>query len=39
MKCYITGPASKVIVTRKDPKSNTKNTKSESRKKAPRKRG
>lgn len=37
MKCYINGPASKVILTRKNPKSNTKNTKSE--KKAPRKRG
>ena len=40
MKCYITGPASKVVLTRKNPKSNTKNTKSESaRKSAPRKRG
>lgn len=40
MKCYINGPASKVIVTRKNPKSNTHNTKSEpARKSAPRKRG
>jgi len=39
MKCYINGPASKVGLTRKNPKSNTKNTKSESRKKAPRKKG
>ena len=32
MKCYITGPASKVSLTRKNPKSNTKNTKSETKK-------
>ena len=39
MKCYINGPASKVIVTRKNQKSNTHNTKSEpARKSAPRKR-
>ena len=38
MKRFITGPASKVSLTRKNPKSNTKNTKSET-KKSPRKRG
>lgn len=43
MKCYINGPASKVIIARKECRSNTHNTpsrgKSEARKRAPRKRG